>query len=963
MAENPDPFEDERASRMKALQMVGYFIVTSIWGLGSIWLIWDFLKIKADLGTARREHISTVDRPNKLHRIDIQQIEATRDSNKEGTAAYMIAEANREKLNSWATFHETLEENHDAENLDPLLDGQTHRMGLEARVKEGALGAAGNANRGRMPTRGGLSSGRGGGAIGGHARRVADRSTVISTPPTGPMGRGGITKHDPRRLTPPNFRPATKASIAPLPKKLSDPSKDCNNPSDSHGRSERKRYNASKNLPPVTKARRPVFAAPPNVNFESLLADGDDFMAAIPGAQTPTAVKPAQPPVFPKEAPVMSGNMSAAPSAPQVRSILPVKPAPVVKEVPTQPAMPIAKPIAPAPSKPAAAPKPVTTLRIDVFTNPSENCDSQGADAVALKTDHGFGSYLPQPQRMMHSEDHDDDDLLLYISSEEPVAAFPEKKDKVQARQEDTGASLLDTSNEPEGPRRTAAQQTRFELNEMKPEEELSAVEQELLRITKLLSNQSVLDPDVVIYLQERKDHLEKELSVKQIPAVEKEPADGNTKATGQHTMPDVPQHTQLYPTPSQPVSTAPTVANPENLQQPAPSNASTNVSKVATGGPAIKIAGYTDAQTKVQPDDKTAALSQNFEDDLKSLEIKEVKAQDPKVKNGNNSNWDPVPETPATSISNTLPTNPSEPPLIIGDHLLPGRSVEPIWPYNIKSKPTKKYEPKENKYVPTPFMAANPFPATPTSCAPGPIFDSTWMQSYTQASTFNLTSAFNPSPPLSQPLTFTYPPAPGTTFAPVPTSFHTPAPVPAFAPAHKSGTTPIINTTDTAPTAPKSRFKMRDKPYIPESAATLQYSGKLAAERNKMPTTPIRDTNENISPATKFAAFQPIQPGQKNEIHSRNSSSSLSPAAPTFQPLASARDPNSFGFDPLNQGRNTTSQHSNFSSTAPVAPQEPKNLFVAEMAKHGVSVTGVPITTAAPEKKKYGVESSKYAH
>ncbi|KAK2873228.1 hypothetical protein FQN49_002501, partial [Arthroderma sp. PD_2] len=183
MADNPDPFEDGRASRMKALQMVGDFMLTSIWGLGSIWLIWDFLKIKADLGTARREHISTVDRPNKLHRTNLQEIEAARDSNKKGTLEFKLAEANREKLNNWATYHETLDENLDTETLDPLLDGQTHRLGLEARLRE--LGATVHANRGKKPTRGGLSSGRGGGAIGAQSRRP-NRPMTLSAPPAGP---------------------------------------------------------------------------------------------------------------------------------------------------------------------------------------------------------------------------------------------------------------------------------------------------------------------------------------------------------------------------------------------------------------------------------------------------------------------------------------------------------------------------------------------------------------------------------------------------------------------------------------------------------------------------------------------------------------------------------------------------------------------------------------------------------
>lgn len=74
--------------------------------------------------------------------------------------------------------------------------------------------------------------------------------------------RGDVTKSDPNRLNPPVFT-STKKALSPLPQKPLDPSKDCNNPPATRGRADRKRYGSSRNLPPVTKARRPVFAAPP----------------------------------------------------------------------------------------------------------------------------------------------------------------------------------------------------------------------------------------------------------------------------------------------------------------------------------------------------------------------------------------------------------------------------------------------------------------------------------------------------------------------------------------------------------------------------------------------------------------------------------------------------------------------------------------------------------------------------
>ncbi|KAK2859887.1 hypothetical protein FQN49_004617, partial [Arthroderma sp. PD_2] len=721
-----------------------------------------------------------------------------------------------------------------------------------------------------------------------------------------------------------------------------------------------------------------------NVNFESLLADGDDFMAAIPGAQTPVAVKPAPPPAqpptklsaAPKGVPVTSENASAVSSAPQVCSIPSVKPVQGIKESPMQTAAPKAKAVAPNLPKPVAAPKPVAPTRIDVFTNPSENRGGLGADAVALKTDHGFGSYVPQPQRMMHSEeDRDDDDLLLYISSEEPVGGRPEKTDNGNVKQENASESLLDTSNEPAEPRREAVQQTETLSNEAEPKEELSATEKDLLKITKLLSNQAMLDPEVALYLQERKDQLEKELLAKQAPVVKKGTVGESAKAPSEHIKPEDPRRTQQHlipshPTPSQSVRPAPSVPDPQELQQPAHPNDVTIFDKGAASGSAIKPARYVDPPTKDQLDLKKVDHNQNVEDNLEPGEIKEVKVHKLKAESGNVYNRNVAHEVPGTGVFKSHSTIPHEPPLIIGDHLLPGRSMtkkEPSWP---TAQEYRAYKPGGNYPVPASASAAKPIPTAPASFTPRPVFTPAYMQGYTQASTSNPVPAFNPAFSFSQPFSFTYPPAPGVTPAPVSTSFQA-ATIPSFAPAPKPETEPVTNTApintasaNTAPTAPKSRFKMRDTPQFPITAATMQYySGSLAPQQIKPPTTPTKKTNENTNPFMNFATPQPIEPGQKDGFHSRKSSSPLSPAAPTFQPHASGRDSTSFGFGASTSGRSTANHHSIFSSTASVAPREPKNVFVAEMAKHGVSVSGVPVTNVAAPKKKNGMESSKYAH
>lgn len=58
----------------------------------------------------------------------------------------------------------------DAENLDPLLDGQTHRLALEAKIKGTNLDNPASSGRGKKATRGALHSGRGGGVTGSRGR-------------------------------------------------------------------------------------------------------------------------------------------------------------------------------------------------------------------------------------------------------------------------------------------------------------------------------------------------------------------------------------------------------------------------------------------------------------------------------------------------------------------------------------------------------------------------------------------------------------------------------------------------------------------------------------------------------------------------------------------------------------------------------------------------------------------------
>ncbi|KAL5000733.1 hypothetical protein BDV10DRAFT_199958 [Aspergillus recurvatus] len=80
---------------------------------------------EADLGTARREEISTTDRGFDVRLTRLEVIEASRRSNVSGTIEQQIAQANRARLDAWT------------KHLDNLLDGQSHRLRLKDELRKG----------------------------------------------------------------------------------------------------------------------------------------------------------------------------------------------------------------------------------------------------------------------------------------------------------------------------------------------------------------------------------------------------------------------------------------------------------------------------------------------------------------------------------------------------------------------------------------------------------------------------------------------------------------------------------------------------------------------------------------------------------------------------------------------------------------------------------------------------------
>ncbi|OJK02499.1 hypothetical protein ASPACDRAFT_1886794 [Aspergillus aculeatus ATCC 16872] len=179
-----------------------------------------------DLGTARREFISTKDGPRAVLNVGLETIEASRESNQPGTKAQLMAQKNKAQLADWSNIHKTIGDTGDLENLDSLLDGQTHRLALAALLHSRPHDFA--------PIRGGMSRGRGGGVAGTRGRQGKPSVSKV-------LGQGGVSK---------SGNHASKI--------------------------DQKQTRARKPIPnPLTKARRPM------VDYSSKISAPEDFMAAV----------------------------------------------------------------------------------------------------------------------------------------------------------------------------------------------------------------------------------------------------------------------------------------------------------------------------------------------------------------------------------------------------------------------------------------------------------------------------------------------------------------------------------------------------------------------------------------------------------------------------------------------------------------------------------------------------------
>ncbi|KAE8136885.1 hypothetical protein BDV38DRAFT_283558 [Aspergillus pseudotamarii] len=255
-----------------------------------------------DLGTARREHISTTD-SRKVKKARLEDIEATRLSNQPGTEAQRLAEQNRQQLTEWKNVFKRIGDTVDVESLDELLNGQSHRLQLRA-----ALHGSGSYDSGKSlkttddypklseaslsaSTRGSRSRGRGRGIAGTRGR--GDVRVVSGRIPSSTSNRASDSKLGHRA------HQASGACRTSL-----DPALEINN-SDSNGKGYEKqaqdkppyqfggnRGNGNRSqMPAVVKTRRPMDGLPRLLSPpESFLAEARKLLQRVSEA-TPAAAQ------------------------------------------------------------------------------------------------------------------------------------------------------------------------------------------------------------------------------------------------------------------------------------------------------------------------------------------------------------------------------------------------------------------------------------------------------------------------------------------------------------------------------------------------------------------------------------------------------------------------------------------------------------------------------------------------
>ncbi|KAK2763998.1 hypothetical protein FQN54_009617 [Arachnomyces sp. PD_36] len=254
-----------------------------------------------DLGSRRRDIISTEDTRTKYNRVSLDQINAQRAINQVGSKVQQLAEQNKEKLNSWSNAWKDIGDDVDLEDLDPLMNGQSHRARLADQVRDyggQSYAEEEEKSRPRGAPRGPRGGGRGGGVVGtrgrgGHpmALRSADRYIPRSA------SESKIVHH---KVTNRNETPRRQVKDPAL----IEPDPNFHEHRHRSGRNRAGPSHGERNAPPNKPDNRPNKAptvrrpVPPShqTNYEYLLAGSDDFMAAVSnmsGNAAPASAAPA----------------------------------------------------------------------------------------------------------------------------------------------------------------------------------------------------------------------------------------------------------------------------------------------------------------------------------------------------------------------------------------------------------------------------------------------------------------------------------------------------------------------------------------------------------------------------------------------------------------------------------------------------------------------------------------------
>ncbi|CAI7628844.1 unnamed protein product [Penicillium pancosmium] len=164
----------------------------------------------SDLGSDRRDYISTHEDKRYGQQYSYEEIESSRAFHKEKTASGRQALAHQPALTAWSTLAQKVNDTDSIEKLDPLMHGQSHRARLMERIKEqggqqygegyGKNSQAKSENHHPFSP---VSSGRGGGIVATRGRRrglgprgapegIAMRSHSVALP-TG----AALTRQDP----------------------------------------------------------------------------------------------------------------------------------------------------------------------------------------------------------------------------------------------------------------------------------------------------------------------------------------------------------------------------------------------------------------------------------------------------------------------------------------------------------------------------------------------------------------------------------------------------------------------------------------------------------------------------------------------------------------------------------------------------------------------------------------------